>query len=72
MMYTIAVRQEWDQWVAKTLENNVSSFGDTKQEALDSVQEALTLYAEDEQQIEWWHTIIRNLDFVSIAPMQHA
>lgn len=71
-MYHIAIRQEWEQWVAKALENNVSSFGDTKQEALESVQEALALYHEDEYHPTISESVIHNLDLVSLSSLQYA
>jgi predicted RNase H-like HicB family nuclease len=70
-MYNIALRQEGDQRVAKALENNVSSFGDTKQEALESIQEALELYEEDALQISL-QPVISNIDFVSLSIARHA
>jgi predicted RNase H-like HicB family nuclease len=51
MMKTIqlnnAVWKEGDYYVAQCLNVDVSSFGDTKQEALDNLEEALELYFED-------------------------
>lgn len=70
-MYNIALRQEENQRVAKALENNVSSFGDTKQEALDSIKEALELYEEDAIQISL-QPVISNIDFVSLSISHHA
>ena len=70
-MYNIALRQEGNQRVAKALENNVSSFGDTKQEALTSIQEALELYEEDALQISL-QPVISNIDFVSLSLSRHA
>ena len=71
IIYNIALRQEGDQRVAKALENNVSSFGDTKQEALESIQEALELYEEDALQISL-QPVISNIDFVSLSIARHA
>ncbi len=71
IMYNIALRQEDTQRVAKALENNVSSFGDTKQEALESIQEALELYEEDALQISL-QPVISNIDFVSLSIARHA
>ena len=42
-----AVWKEKDNFVAWNLNTSVSSFGDTKKEALESLGEALTLYFED-------------------------
>lgn len=44
---SIAVWQEGKYFVAQCLNVNVSSFGDTKSEALKMLQEALELYFED-------------------------
>lgn len=41
------VWKEGKYYVAWNLNTGVSSFGDTKKEALESLQEALTLYFED-------------------------
>jgi len=41
------VWKENDQYVSWNLNTNVSSFGDTKKEALEALQEALELYFED-------------------------
>ena len=41
------VWKEGKHYVAWCLNNGVSSFGDTKKEALESLQEALELYFED-------------------------
>jgi len=41
------VWKEGNQYVAWCLNTNVSSFGDSKKEALESLQEALELYFED-------------------------
>jgi len=42
-----AVWKEGDYFVAQCLNIDISSFGDTKQEALTNLQEALELYFED-------------------------
>lgn len=51
MMKTIqlnnAVWKEGDYYVAQCLNVDVSSFGDTKDEALTNLREALELYFED-------------------------
>jgi predicted RNase H-like HicB family nuclease len=51
MMKTIqlnnAVWKEGDYYVAQCLNVDVSSFGDTRQEALGNLEEALELYFED-------------------------
>lgn len=47
-IFTVAIRQEDDWFVAKCLENNVASQGKTIQEATDNLREALVLFYEDE------------------------
>lgn len=44
---TVVVRREEDRYVAQCLEVDVSSFGDTHDEALAMVTEALELWFED-------------------------
>lgn len=44
---TVVVSQEDDRYVAQCLEVDVSSFGDTQEEALAMVTEALELWFED-------------------------
>ncbi|MDH5597020.1 MAG: type II toxin-antitoxin system HicB family antitoxin [Candidatus Peregrinibacteria bacterium] len=43
----IIVYKEGSQYVAWCSDNGISSFGDTRQAAMDSLQEALELYYED-------------------------
>lgn len=44
---TNIVWKEGKQYVSWNINTGVSSFGDTKKEALESIQEALELYLED-------------------------
>lgn len=43
----VVIYQDDDQWVAQALNVEVSSFGDTPEEARAAIQEALELYIED-------------------------
>jgi predicted RNase H-like HicB family nuclease len=43
----IVLYREGEQWVAQALNVDVSSFGDTADEARAAIQEALELYFED-------------------------
>ncbi|MBS1530798.1 MAG: type II toxin-antitoxin system HicB family antitoxin [Bacteroidetes bacterium] len=56
MMKTIqlnnAVWKEGEYYVAQCLNVDISSFGDTKQEALDNLEEALELYFENNEHPE--------------------
>ncbi len=44
----VALYREGKFWVAQALNVNVSSFGDTKEEARAAIKEALELYFEDD------------------------
>jgi len=44
----IIVWKEGKYFVAECLNNHISSFGDTKKEAISNINEALELYLEDE------------------------
>lgn len=43
----IVIRKEWKYFVARVLENDVSSFGKTFEEAFANIKEAVDLYYED-------------------------
>ena len=45
--FNTVIWKEGDHYVSQCLEVDVSSFGDTKEEALDNLHEALQLYFED-------------------------
>jgi len=46
-MYTIITYKEWNYYIWKILENNISSFWKTEKEAYNMTVEALKLYNED-------------------------
>jgi len=46
----IILWKEKNYYVAQCLNNNISSFGKTKQEAIKNINEALSLYFEDEKE----------------------
>lgn len=48
----VVIYREDDKWVAQALNVDVSSFGDTPEEARSAIQEALELYFEDEAAAE--------------------
>jgi predicted RNase H-like HicB family nuclease len=50
IQYSSVVWQEGKYFVAQCLNVDVSSFGDTKKEALFNLEEALSLYFEDEKE----------------------
>ena len=45
--FNIVIRKEWEFFVTRVIENNVSSFWKTKEEAIENTREALELYEED-------------------------
>jgi hypothetical protein len=46
--FNIIVRKEWNIFVTRVLENNISSFWETKKAALKHTYEAIDLYYESE------------------------
>ena len=48
----VVLYRENEAWVAQALNVDVSSFGDTREEARAAIQEALELYFEDEENRE--------------------
>ena len=51
MICTVAVFKEDDMYIAKDLRTSVADQGDTIDEALTGLKEALELYYEDEQDV---------------------
>lgn len=49
MKNNIIMRKEGEYYVTRVLENNISSFGITEDEALKNTYEAIQLYYEDEE-----------------------
>ena len=47
-LFTVTIQKEDIWYVAKCLENNVASQGNTMDEAMNNLREALELYYEDE------------------------
>jgi predicted RNase H-like HicB family nuclease len=66
MMKTVKINdvvwKEGDYFVAQCLNIDISSFGNTKEEALANLQEALELYFEDNEHSEI--TVIEKPEFV--------
>jgi predicted RNase H-like HicB family nuclease len=48
----VVIYRDGDDWVGQALNVNVSSFGETPEEARDSLSEALALYFEDDESPE--------------------
>jgi len=47
-LFTVSIQREDDWFVAKCIENSVASQGNTMDEAMNNLREALMLYYEDE------------------------
>ena len=45
--FNIIIQKEWIKFITRVLENNISSFWDTKEEALKNTYKALELYNEE-------------------------
>ncbi len=65
----VIVWQEGKHHVSQCLNVDVSSFGETKEEALQNLQEALDLYFEDAGTMT--HELIENPEIISM-PNSHA
>lgn len=59
------VWKEGDHYVSWNINTNVSSFGSTKKEALEALEEALTLYFEDMPASK-----ITNVERLAVVPME--
>jgi predicted RNase H-like HicB family nuclease len=59
---TAAVTRDGEWYVARCLEVEVTSQGETVEAALDNLREALELYFEDEPVVEGSHPIIAPID----------
>lgn len=49
--YNVIIQKEEDWYVAKCIDNNITSQGKTIEEALDNLKEAIELYNENEEPI---------------------
>ena len=63
--------QEGDQYVAICPELNVSSFGDTKAEALKSFQEAVSLFLEECQRLGTLKQVLEEAGFSHTSAPTH-
>ena len=61
--YTSQLFEEDGQVVALSAELNVSSFGDTAEEALAALQEAVTLFLEECQRIGTLETVLEEAGY---------
>ena len=61
--YTSQLYEEDEQYVAVCPELNVSSFGDTPEEALAALQEAITLFLEECQRMGTLETVLEEAGY---------
>jgi predicted RNase H-like HicB family nuclease len=61
----VAFYKEGSHWVAQALNVEVSSFGDTLEDAKAAIKEALELYFEDGTDLE-----VPEIDFVSVEQVR--
>ncbi|MEJ5311983.1 MAG: type II toxin-antitoxin system HicB family antitoxin [Anaerolineae bacterium] len=67
--YTAQLFEEDDQIVALCPELNVSSFGDTSQEALAALQEAVELFLEECQRMQTLETVLEEAGYRRESPL---
>ncbi len=60
--YTVAVQREDDQYVALALEVDIASQGESPEDAVDNLREALELYLEDNQATAVSHPWITSVE----------
>jgi predicted RNase H-like HicB family nuclease len=63
--FNIIVWKEGKYYVTQCLNTNVSSFGDTKEEALKNTHEALELYFEDEKSKDTKYVSVEQAEVIS-------
>jgi predicted RNase H-like HicB family nuclease len=61
-LFTIIIQKDNNWFVAKCLDNAVTSQGKTMDEAIDNLKEALTLYYEDEPIPLFTQTFVTTLE----------
>jgi len=61
-LFTISIQKEDKWYIAKCLENSVASQGETMDEAMDNLREALALYYEDEVIPTYPQTFVTTLE----------
>ena len=62
MICNVIVTKEDDTYIAKDLQTSVADQGDTLEEALMSLRDALTLYYEDNTPVETEHVFYTTLE----------
>ena len=63
----VVLYKENEVWVAQALNVDVSSFGDTREEARSAIQEALELYFEDAESADVIEVSDVKVETVSVA-----
>ena len=63
----VVIYREGKAWVAQALNVDVSSFGDTREEARAAIQEALELYFEDAPEAEVIEVADLEIETVSLG-----
>ena len=62
--YNVIIEKEEEWYVAKCIDNNIASQGNTIEEALNNLKEAIELYYEDEELIEPKNIFVTTLEVV--------
>ena len=62
--YNVIIEKEEEWYVAKCIDNNIASQGNTIEEALNNLKEAIELYYEDEELIEPKNIFVTTLELV--------
>ena len=65
----VVLYRENEAWVAQALNVDVSSFGDTREEARSAIQEALELYFEDGAEADVIEVSDVKVETVSVATL---
>ena len=65
----VVLYREGEVWIAQALNVDVSSFGDTRDDARAAIQEALELYFEDAQDADVIDVSDVNVETVSVAAL---
>ena len=60
--FTVAIMREEDWFIAKCVENGVTSQGESIDEAIENLKEAIELFYEDEQIPEFSQTFLTTLE----------
>ncbi len=64
LKYNVVIEKEENWYVAKCLDNNIASQGNTIEEALKNLKEAIELYYEDEEPVNPKEIFVTTLEVV--------